>query len=128
MKSQTQFNATHTSARMRAENTHKLMGIYMEVLILGVILCVYLRVLTRHPAHVLGIQFHRIVPQLGFGRGFEVLATYGQVAVPLHPPGGGRGYSHMSTSKHIHVHLFHVAIETKTSKPNNSASTDQLMT
>ncbi len=28
----------------------------------------------------------------------------------------------------LHLNLFHVAIETKTSKPNNSASTDQPMT
>ncbi len=49
-----------------------------------------------------------------------------------------RYYANLSTQVHVHVrtctysyvmymyvHLFHVAIQTETSKPNNSASTDR---
>ncbi len=58
-----------------------------------------------------------------------------------HRNGGGRlhgdGHLHVYSGEYdihfdyyteVHVHLFHVAIETKTSKPNNSASTDRPMT
>ena len=46
-----------------------------------------LGLLSGHPAHVFGVQFHGVVAQLGFGRRLEVVAAHWQVTVPLHPPG-----------------------------------------
>ena len=53
----------------------------------------YLRVFTGHPAHVLRVQFHGVIAQLGLGGGFEVLAPDREVAVSFDPAGergGGR--------------------------------------
>lgn len=46
-----------------------------------------LGLLSGHPAHVLGVQLHGVIAQLGFGSCFEVVAAHGKVTVPLHPPG-----------------------------------------
>ena len=53
----------------------------------------YLRVFTGHPAHVLRVQFHGVIAQLGFGGGLEVLAADGEIAVSFDPAGerGGGG-------------------------------------
>lgn len=49
-----------------------------------------LGLLRGHPAHVLGVQLHRVVAQLGFGSRLEVVAAHRKVTVPLHPPGKER--------------------------------------
>ena len=48
-------------------------------------MCMYLRVLACHPAHLLRVQLHGVVAQLGFGGGLQVLAAHGKIAVSLHP-------------------------------------------
>ena len=40
-----------------------------------------------HPAHVLGVQLHRVIAQLGFSSRLEVVAAHRKVTVPFHPPG-----------------------------------------
>lgn len=47
----------------------------------------YLRLLCGHAAHLLWVQLHRVVPQLGLGRRLQVVASHRQVAVSLDPPG-----------------------------------------
>lgn len=47
----------------------------------------YLRLLGGHAAHLLRVQLHRVVPQLGFSRRLQVVASHRQVAVSLYPPG-----------------------------------------
>ena len=46
----------------------------------------YLRVLTRHPAHVLWVQLDRVISQLGLCGSLEVLTANWEVTVSLHPP------------------------------------------
>lgn len=46
-----------------------------------------LGLLSGHPAHVLGVQLHGVVAQLGFRSCLEVVAAHRKVTVPLHPPG-----------------------------------------
>ena len=50
----------------------------------------YLRVFAGHPAHVLRVQFHGVIAQLGFGGGLEVLAADGEIAVSFDPAGERR--------------------------------------
>lgn len=45
-----------------------------------------LGLLGGHPAHVLGVQLHGVIAQLGFGSRLEVVAAHRKVTVPLHPP------------------------------------------
>ena len=46
----------------------------------------HLRVLTRHPAHVLWVQLDRVISQLGLCGSLEVLTANWEVTVSLHPP------------------------------------------
>lgn len=45
-----------------------------------------LGLLGGHSAHVLGVQLHGVIAQLGFGSRLEVVAAHRKVTVPLHPP------------------------------------------
>ena len=46
----------------------------------------HLRVLARHPAHVLRVQLDRVISQLGLCSSLEVLTANWEVAISLHPP------------------------------------------